>query len=202
MQDLFQKRRSIRKYMRERISNDKIKKILDAARWAPSAHNAQPWSFIVITRSDVKLRLAKAMIKVWEEDMVSDRIDEQIRKELISSSLRKFLEPPVLILACLTMQGMDEYIDRRNEAEHTMAIQSVAASIENLILAARLEGLDSCWFCAPLFCQDTVRETLKIPLGIEPQALIAIGYADEKPASPSRIELKDVSYSNYWGNKH
>jgi len=201
MQDLFKKRRSIRKYSQKKISDKKIQSILNTAIWAPSAHNAQPWCFIIISKSDLKLKLAKAMAEKWENDLKSDRIDGKIRKVLISQSIRKFTEPPVLILACLTMKDMHDYSDRRNEAEYTMAIQSVAVAIENILLAAKIEGLGSCWHCAPLFCKDLIREILKIPSDTEPQALIAIGYAEEEPLQTSRKDLEEISYLNYWGNK-
>ena len=201
MQDLFRKRRSIRKYSQKKVSDKKIQSILNAATWAPSAHNAQPWRFIIITKSDLKLKLAKAMAEKWENDLKSDRVDEKTRKELISQSTRKFTEPTVLILICLTMKDMRDYSDRRNKAEYTMAIQSVAVAIENILLAAKIEGLGSCWYCAPLFCQDLTREILKIPSNIEPQALIAIGYAEEEPLQTSRKDLQETSYLNYWGNK-
>jgi coenzyme F420-0:L-glutamate ligase/coenzyme F420-1:gamma-L-glutamate ligase len=201
MQDLFQKRRSIRKYSQREISNYKIQKILNAAIHAPSAHNAQPWRFIIITKSDLKLKLAKAMAEKWENDLKLDKTDEETRKELINQSIRKFTEPPVLILACITMKDMHDYGDQRNEAEYTMAIQSVAVAIENMLLAAKIEGLGSCWYCAPLFCKDLVREILKIPSDIEPQALIAIGYAKEEPLQTSRRDLQKICYLNYWGNE-
>ena len=201
MQDLFRKRRSVRKYSPKKVSDKKIQSILNAATWAPSAHNAQPWRFIIITKSDLKLKLAKAMAEKWENDLKSDRVDGKTRKELISQSTRKFTDPTVLILVCLTMKGMHDYSDRRNKAEYTMAIQSVAVAIENILLAAKIEGLGSCWYCAPLFCQDLTREILKIPSNIEPQALIAIGYAEEEPLQTSRKDLQEISYLNYWGNK-
>ncbi|WP_455277583.1 nitroreductase family protein [[Eubacterium] cellulosolvens] len=201
MQDLFRKRRSIRKYSQKKISDKKIKDMLNAAKWAPSAHNAQPWRFIIISKSDLKLKLAKAMAKKWENDLKLDRIDDKIRKELINQSIRKFTEPPVLILVCLTMEDMHNYNDGRDEAEYTMAIQSVAVAIENMLLAAKIGGLSSCWYCAPLFCQDLTREILKIPSDVEPQALIAIGYAEEKPLKTSRKNLEEISYLNYWGNE-
>jgi len=188
--------------LKEEVPEEKVKKIFEAARWAPSAHNAQPWRFVLIKDSSLKLKLAKAMAKRWKEDLSSKGYDEAKSNELISSSIRKFTEPPVLILACLTMQGMNEYHDeRRRGIEHTMAVQSVAAAIENILLAANLEGLSSCWFCAPLFCQDIVRKTLKISKEIEPQALIAIGYNDEILQPPIRKELKDLVFTNYWSSE-
>ncbi len=185
--------------MKEEVKEEKIKRIFEAARWAPSAHNAQPWRFVLIKNSSLKLKLARAMAKRWREDLSSNGFDEEKSDELILFSIRKFTEPPVLILVCLTMRDMNEYPDeRRRRIEHTMAVQSVSAAIENILLAANLEGLSSCWFCAPLFCQDIVRKILKLPKEIEPQALIAIGHNDEILQPPVRKELKDLVFKNYW----
>jgi len=100
----------------------------------------------------------------------------------------------------MTMEDMDSYPDeRRQRAERTMAIQSVAASVQNFLLAASALGLGACWYCAPLFCPDVVREILGIPEGVEPQALIAVGYPNEEPEPPPRKPLEEVVYLERWG---
>ncbi|KON28247.1 hypothetical protein AC481_02245 [miscellaneous Crenarchaeota group archaeon SMTZ-80] len=193
MRNLFQKRRSIRKYKKRELSDIKIKRILDTARWAPSAHNAQPWRFLIIKESSIKLKLAKSMAKMWEKDLLSDGLNRGTRIELINSSLNRFTESPVLILACLTMKDMNKYPDkRRRKIEYIMAIQSVAAAIVNVLLATELEELGACWFCTPLFCKDIVRKTLGLSKDIEPQALITLGYPDEEPETPQRIMLEEI----------
>jgi nitroreductase len=98
------------------------------------------------------------------------------------------------------MEDMDTYSgEKRRKAEYTMAIQSVSASVQNLLLASYAEELGTCWFCAPLFCKETVRKVLKVPKNVEPQALIAIGYPAEKPEAPPRKPLSTVVFKNCWG---
>jgi len=172
---------------------------LEAATWAPSAHNAQPWRFIVIDDLKVKQRLAEAMAKEWDKDLREDGLSPEDRERLTKASITQFTQPPILIVACLTMEDMDTYPDeRRQKAEYLTAVQSVAASIQNLLLGAHAEGLGTCWFCAPLFCQETVREVLGAPKDVEPQALITLGYPDEKPEAPPRKTLKSVTSQNCW----
>jgi nitroreductase len=69
-----------------------------------------------------------------------------------------------------------------------MAVQSTAMAVQNLMIAACSEGLGTCWMCAPLFCPDVVRATLKLPLAWEPQALVTLGrpaaIAKQKPRKP------------------
>ena len=199
--DFFKNRRSIRAYSSDGVSTDVLLGVLEAAAWAPSAHNAQPWRFIVITDITVKRELAEAMASSWDADLSLDGVSTEKRASLIRTSAERFTKAPVVIIVCLTMENMDNYPDnRRRKIEQVMAVQSVAAAIENMLLAAHAQGLGSCWYCAPLFCQDAVRETLKIPHFIEPQALITLGYPVEWPKPTQRKAVDEITYQNYWGN--
>lgn len=197
--NIIKNRRSVKEYSSKEVSNDVLSKILEGARWAPSAHNAQPWRFIVIRNSAVKRRLAKAMVSRWDRDMSKNGVPKEQRESLMKASVERFENAPIIIIACLTMENMDEYPDdRRKRIEYVMAVQSVAAAIENMLLAAYGEGLGSCWFCAPLFCQDVVRKILKTPQHVDPQALITLGYPGDKPTPPPRKTLEEIVHQNHW----
>jgi nitroreductase len=89
------------------------------------------------------------------------------------------------------MSDMDKYPDaRRGDAERIMAIQSVAAAIQNSLLAAQALGLGAGWMCAPLFAPDEARAALDLPADWEPQALITLGYPAQEP-KPKTIEPLD-----------
>ena len=68
--DTIKERRSVRKYQAKPVPQEAIEEVLAAAGWAPSAHNAQPWRFIVLADPEVKRKLAEAMAKSWAADMV------------------------------------------------------------------------------------------------------------------------------------
>jgi len=198
--NLFKNRRSIHEYSSKEISKKVLHRVFEAARWAPSAHNAQSWRFIVIRDSAIKWRLARTMASRWNKDLIKNGVQRENREILIKNSIERFTSAPIVIVACLTMEDMDEYPDeRRQKIEHIMAIQSVAAAIENMLLAAHSEGLGSCWFCAPLFCQGAVRKVLGIPRDVEPQALITMGYSVNEPRPPLRKPLDKIVFQNYWG---
>jgi F420 biosynthesis protein FbiB-like protein len=193
-------RRSIRFYLPEKIPEKTIFRIIEAARWAPSAHNAQPWRFIIIADSSVKRKLAEAMASDWFMDLMRDNIPLEASRKMVEESVRRFSEAPIVIIAAITMKEMHKYSDRRRQRfEHLMATQSLAAAIQNILLAAHAEGLGACWFCAPLFCQRTVRKVLRMPRDAEPQALITIGYPAESPEPPPRKPLKEIVFKDYWG---
>lgn len=198
--ELIKTRRSIRKFKSAKVSREVISAILDLARWAPSAHNAQPWRIIVIDDDAVKARLATAMGKAWLEDMLKDGVSKSKAEEIIRvESWERIIKSPIVIIACLSMEDMHVYLDgRRRRAEYLMAVQSVAAYIQNMLLLAHYYGLGACWICAPLFCQNAVRKALGLPRKIEPQAMIIMGYPDEKPEPPSRKPLETFLAFNSW----
>ena len=178
-------RRSIRRYTDRPIAPEVLTELLEAARWAPSAHNRQPWRFCVVVRPDAKLRLSAAMAAQWRADLAADGADpaEIARRTAISQA--RMTGAGALVVANLTMADMDRYPDPvRAHAEWTMAAQSVALACQNLLLAAEAHGLGACWMCAPLFVPELVRSVLDLPGDWEPQALITLGYPAETKTKP------------------
>jgi F420 biosynthesis protein FbiB-like protein len=183
MSDLFEvihSRRSIRRFENLAVPAEMIDRLLDAACQAPSAHNRQPWRFAVIQSDDTKRRLAAAMGERLRLDLAADGLPpEQIERDA-GRSYNRITGAPLLILLCLTLADMDHYPDEdRAQNERLMAVQSAAMAGQNLLLAAHALGLGACWLCAPLFCGDTVRDTLDLPDNWQPQGLITLGYPAE-----------------------
>jgi len=147
----------------------------------------------------VKLKLAEAMAGRWKRDMAKDGVSEQDSANFAKASVERFSSAPIVVVPCLTMAEMNHYPDkRRQRIEFIMAVQSVAASIQNMLLAAHAMGLGACWFCTPLFCPKTVKKVLKIPPELEPQALITLGYPANRPSPPPRKLLKEIVHLNGW----
>jgi coenzyme F420-0:L-glutamate ligase / coenzyme F420-1:gamma-L-glutamate ligase len=92
-----------------------------------SAHNRQPWRFVVVRDADIKLRLADAMGVRLKNDRTRDGDDPAAIQRDVARSHLRISEAPVLLAVCLTMEDMDRYPDeRRNRAEFLMAVQSTA----------------------------------------------------------------------------
>ncbi len=180
MVEAMLERRSIRRYRPDPVPEEIIEQLLTAATWAPSAHNRQPWRFVVMTRSETKHRLAMAMGHRLRRDLMADNVPQEIIDKDVGRSYQRITNAPLLILLCLTMADMDSYPDaKRQQNEWIMASQSTAMAGQNLLLATHALGLGGCWMCAPLFCPDVVARTLDLPAGWQPQALITIGYPAE-----------------------
>jgi F420 biosynthesis protein FbiB-like protein len=199
VKDTCKQRRSIRKYTKQHVPYKLVLEALEAASMAPSAHNAQPYRFIIISDLTVKQHLAEAMTETWIKTMTKD---EAIAKQnVIDFSINRFSSAPVLIVACLTLENMKKYPDTiRKLIERDLAVQSLGAAIQNMLLSASENGLGACWFSAPIFCKDTVRQVLSIPKSIEPQAIILMGYPDETPVMKQRKKGIELCFQDTWGN--
>lgn len=191
LSELIRSRRSVRRYTHQTVPPELIDQLLDAATWAPSAHNRQPWRFVVISTQAVKQQLAAAMGERLRADRLRDGDPIDVVERDVTRSHDRIVEAPVVIAACLSMIDMERYPDQpRAAAERTMAIQGVAMSIQNLLLTAHDLNLGACWLCAPLFCSDAVRSALKLPIDWEAQALITIGYPTDQGTFKGRVNFK------------
>ena len=164
------KRRSIRRFKPDPIPAELLERILDAGRWAPSAGNLQPWVFIAIVN----------------------------RKTL--SLLRRFSpgylgESPAAIVICSNRKLARE---KGGElAEKYLVIADCAMAAENMMLAATGLGLGSCVIKS--FASEPVKELLKLPEGVEPELIIALGYPAEQPKPPPKKPLEEVAYLEAFG---
>jgi F420 biosynthesis protein FbiB-like protein len=173
-------RRSLRAYQNRPIEIGLLHDLLTIATWAPSAHNRQPWCFVIIQTPAIKENLARQMGEKLKTDLSADGVPENIILQDTTRSYQRIINAPVAICLCISMQPMDTYADEyRQQQEWVMAIQSAAMAGQNLLLAAHAAGLGACWMCAPLFCPQIVREVLDLPLDWQPQALITLGYPDQ-----------------------
>jgi F420 biosynthesis protein FbiB-like protein len=179
---LIRTRRSIRRYTEQPLAQAQLLALLEAARWAPSAHNRQPWRFCVVTTAETKGALSRTMSARWQRDLSADGADPEYIARRIAVSHARLTGSPALIVPCVTLEDMDVYPDEvRSRAEFIMAVQSVALACQNLLLAAHDLGLGASWLCAPLFVPQLVREVLALPQLWEPQAILTVGYpAEEK----------------------
>lgn len=175
-------RRSVRWYQEREVPRQLIVEVLEAARWAPSPHGRQPWRFVVLTRRDLKERLAEAMGATWRENLAMDGEPPAVIDQRLENSRQRLITAPVVILPCLYLEELDRYPDeQRQQAETIMAIQSLGAAVENLMLAAWSVGLESGWMCAPLFCPEIVCEALELDPRLIPHAAITLGYLGREP---------------------
>lgn len=180
-------RRSIRMFQDTPIDDDLIRKILDAANQAPSAHNQQSWRFVVLQGAK-KDALSELVVEH------SSRF-EKPASSILRMSSRSIKNAP-LVIAVVNTGALIEHgshlfkIDQNlgKDFFRTMEIQSSAAAVENLLIAATSLGLGSVWLGILYLIKDEVREFLGEAKG-EFMAVIPVGYPSKKHHGPNKKAL-------------
>ena len=188
-------RRSIRAFLPEPVPRSELDRLVEAACLAPAPHHSRPWRWVVLDTPDRKAALARGMGDRWRTDLESDGVPRLRVDELIDASHRKLVGAPALLLGCLTWEGLDRYPDeQRRRAEWGMALLSLGAAVENLMLAATAADLASCWVAAPIFCPAEARDALSLPRVWLPHALVLVGRRDPAYTPPTRppVPLDDL----------
>ena len=171
--DCIKSRRSIRKFLDVPVPWDKVSKIIDAARLAPSAGNLQDWRFLVITNKDTIRKVSQAALQQhWLETA------------------------PVVVIAFSEPDKNAAHYGLRGERLYS--IQDCAAAIQNILLMAHDQGLGACWVGA--FDEEMLRRACGAPIkGTRIQAIIPIGYPDEIVPEPAKYPLVNViSFETYF----
>lgn len=180
------RRRSIRRFAPEPVADDVLEACVEAALLAPAPHHSRPWRHVVLG-DRARRRLAEAMAAAWRGDLERDGVAPQQAQRLCADSVERISSAPAAVLGCLVREGLDDYADvRRRDSEWALALMSMGASIENLMLTAAEHGLASCWIAAPAFCPDTAAAALDLDAGVEPTALVLVGRPDPGYVPPLR----------------
>jgi F420 biosynthesis protein FbiB-like protein len=185
--EFVEARRSIRAFDARPVPRVELDALIEAACLAPAPHHSRPWRFVVVDTGAGKHALATGMGERWRADLVRDGVDAARVDELVGTSYRKLTDAPALVVGCLTWDGLDRYPDeKRQRAEWGMALLSLGAAVENLMLTAADRGLASCWVAAPIFCPEEARDALELPADWLPHALVMVGHPDRSYTGRAR----------------
>ena len=189
LHDFLRSRRSVRRFKPDSIPDSVIERILTTATYAPSAHNLQPWRFVIVKNPDAKSRLGIALTTKMRLDMQAEDAAELEIEKRVANSLRRINEAPVIILLCRDVTAV-----RVDTPEETiMNIQSTAMAGLQLLLAAHAEGLGGNWICWPLYAIKETQAVLNLPETWEPQAMIIIGHPNEQSKQKDLKPLNTIS---------
>jgi nitroreductase len=167
LSEAIKNRRSVRTYKKQDLPQGTVEKLLEAARWAPSAGNVQPWEFVVVTLKKIKQELAKAAFG---------------QKDLEDAAL-------VIVVCADEMRAERSYGVR---GKTVYCLQDTAVAVQNILLMACSLGLGSCWIGA--FREDEVKRVIGAPREMRPVALISVGYADEAPPARNRRPISEIMH--------
>jgi nitroreductase len=168
---LFKERRSIRRYRPDPVPREVIQQLLEAARWAPSASNRQPWTFIAVqdpaTIQEVAKHAAYAMVR-WAH----------------------VAEAPLLIVLC----G-----DCSSRVYRQFLHEDIGLAGAQMMLQAKALGLGTCWVGG--LDREALSAVLRIPDHMELVGLLTVGYPAEEPRPRPRMPLTDLVHYDVYGNQ-
>lgn len=145
--EVIRTRRSVRSFMEDPVPAEVLNRVLEAARVAPSGGNRQPWKFILVK-------------------------DDMLKQKMISvCNNQKFVgDAPLIVVAC----GQRLSLNRGGYMGEMSVLLDVSIAFTHLILAARAEGLGTCWIGA--FNNDEIKKLLEVPKEFEVVAITPLGY--------------------------
>lgn len=165
--EVINNRRSIRKFKKQELTQEQITQLIDAARLAPSAGNAQSWAFVVAKEQKTKQALATAAFgQRWLE------------------------EAPIVFVVCADEQRAEDSYGIRGKTLYSL--QDTSAAVENILLAACALGLGGCWMGA--FREEEIRKVVNAPAHMRPVALIPVGVPEESPKARPRRPASEVVF--------
>ena len=207
--ELVKKRRSIRQFKPDPIPDEYVDKIIEAARWAPSTSNSQPWEFIVIKKPEIKNKIHQLYM---ERSAINYQMELTREPERRYPTMAKWIEgpfgfakAPVFILVCGDPRTKEIYpLSLALEFSPIEFYSSLASAFLYMHLAATTLGLGSQWASTVDFpsVQCQVKQLLGIPKELEIYEMMAVGYPDVEP-KPRLVRAKEemVHHDYYEKNK-
>lgn len=192
-------RRSIRKFVDKPISQKDITDIIQSGMKAPSSKNRQPWKYIVIQGS-----AKEEMLRVFRQGIEREENDNALlpesRQHIAAAkyTVDIMAEAPTIVFVVNSLGESKSILSELTPEERVYEIcniQSISASIQNMLLAATEKGIGSLWICDIYF---VLYSELCKWLDSDGQliAAIAFGYPNEFPKERPRKKIKDMIYIN------
>ncbi|MBW1767592.1 MAG: nitroreductase family protein [Deltaproteobacteria bacterium] len=206
--EVIKNRKSIRKYKPDPIPRDTLERLIEAARWAPSGENAQPWRFVIVEDRERIKAIGKvagmADRRQFSAEFAAGETEERLKKikdpkkrqkiigKLTGGHVSSFLEnAPLVIIVCGRKDVWDLPYD-------------CSAAIENILIMAVASGLGTCWVESPVMDvrdEEKIKAMLEIPKGFKVLTAISAGYPDEAPKPRPRLPRDELVFYEVFGRK-
>ena len=205
--------RAVRRLKPDPIPDDVLYRVLEAATWAPTGGNQQPWRIIAVKDREKKNRLGQWYAERWSAfsklyrsalpaDMAQDARARMLRTIAAGDYLAQhFGETPLIAMFCFNPKQM-AITDAKQNRPSVVGGGSVYPSVENFLIACRAEGLGC--VLTTLLCEvePQVKELLAIPEGWGTAATIPVGYPVGRGHGPLiRRPVRDLAYLDTWGSR-
>jgi FMN reductase (NADPH) len=193
---IIQKRRSVRVYKRGKVTDRQLAVILEAARWAPSGANSQPWEFI-ITRDRKKMKKVREIYdNEWRQRKREDPVNYKgLKKDYVG-------DVSVLVLVCGDARTKQVYLTTRQAGDREKLFQaSIANAVEHMMLVAASLNLGTVWVSV----RDEVEPELRKLFGVPPELrllwVMPVGHARSWPKAKPRRQVSAFTHLEVYDPK-
>ncbi len=199
--EVVRRRRSIRRFKPDPVPDEYIKKILEAARWAQSGANAQPWEFIVVKDKETKYKIADFILehlkRVW--DIEKTRVKELRHPQMLEAPSRPpaFKDAPVFIIVCgdprtfqATVLASNFMPSEGGSMGHFL--KGMGNTTQIMHLAAAALGLGSQWVSINVTTEVHLKALLDVPEELTIPTIVPIGYPAYEPVPPYRRDFEEI----------
>jgi nitroreductase len=194
--EVIQHRRSARLYKTGTVTDRQLETILEAARWAPSGANTQPWEFVV-TRDRKKMkRVREIYAREWNDRKREDPVHYKgIKKDYVG-------DVSVLVLACGDARTKQVYLTTRQPADREKLFQaSVANAVEQMMLAAASMNLGTVWVSVREEVEPELRKLFQVPDELRLLWVVPIGHARSWPRAKRRRPITAFTHYEVYDRK-
>jgi len=201
LKQAIEKRTSIRKFTDEPVPIVDLKEMVRCAGLAPSVNNSQPWKFIAITNQNILQAMAKAVqIKIDTLFPHTEEKDTAIKATLNSFSTFFVNSPAVIAIAASPYEAVADRLltssflthDDLNDLRSHPDIQSIGASVQNILLAAVDMGYGACWLSGLLVAREELEKLLKIEHPWKLVTFVAVGKPVGQPKPKAKKILDEI----------
>ncbi|WP_042167223.1 nitroreductase family protein [Paenibacillus gorillae] len=181
LEEAIRTRRSIGRLKKDPVDRALIEKILEAATWAPSHFNTQPWKFIVMT-GDGRSKLGEGYARVALASLdtgIGAALEERLEKE----RAKAYRSPVVIAAVCSPSDDPRATLAEEIAASH--------AAVQNLLLSAHANGLAGVWRSGDQMYHPLMKDTFGLDAEEQLIGLIYLGYADMTPPDGKRTPASE-----------
>ncbi len=184
--------RAHRAFTENPVPDELVERVLEAATYAPSAENTQPWVFIVVRDDSARARIGELNRQAWEgggRDFSRPRLTPEMFAKVEAGATGGIANAPVLVLVCGdTSRSVGAVLE-----------SSVWPAVQNLLLAAHALGLGSALTTITTVFGDELRSLLALPGHLRPLGVVPLGWPARRLGPPRRAPVSEKTFRDRYG---
>jgi nitroreductase len=189
-------RRSVRVYKTGKVSDRQLQTMLEAARWAPSGANTQPWEFVVTRDRKKMARVRQIYSNEWKQRKSEDPVHYKgLKKDYVG-------DVSALVLVCGDARTKQVYLTTRQAADREKLFQaSVANAVQQMMLAAASMKLGTVWVSVREEVEAELRDLFQVPEALRLLWVVPIGHARAWPKAKPRRGIDAFTHWELYDSK-